>query len=521
MSHRESLLDAPERVLSTLNRDGTRRKLHPRLSPGGWWSRRRALAWFLMGLFVALPHLRIGGKPALLLDVMRREFTLLGTTFRPSDTPLLMLLMLSIFVSVFLFTALAGRVWCGWGCPQTVYMEFLFRPIERLCEGSPQEMARRDREGPDLRRFLKWGLFALAAFVLSNTFLAYFVGTEQLGTWMRGSPATHPAAFLVMAVTFGLMLFDFTWFREQTCVLVCPYGRLQSVLLDGRSLIVGYDARRGEPRGKPGKARALPVVAGQPAQGAEAAEAAVATAALGGGGSAAAPAGDCIDCGACVLTCPTGIDIRDGLQMECIHCTQCMDACDAIMTRVGRPTGLIRYASQQELAGQARSAETAAPPRRLLRARVVIYGLIFAGLLGGLGVALSQRASARVTLLRERVPYALLQGDLVQNQLKLKLENRSGEERAYHVTLLEPGAEHEELARHAGEAGERPGQAELILAEQPLRVPPGQARSVQLIVLLPRQRFRAGAGNAAIGLHISDGKDFTVEHQVRLVGPKE
>ena len=494
MSHRESLLDAPEQVLSTLNRDGSRKKIRPRLSPGRWWTLRRRLGWGLIALFLLLPHLRLGGKPALLLDVVRREFTLLGTTFRPSDTPLLMLLMLSIFVSVFLFTALAGRVWCGWGCPQTVYLELLFRPLERLCEGSPQEQARRDREGPDGWRVLKWGLFLLVAFLLGNTFLSYFVGTDQLLEWMRGSPARHPGAFAVMAVTTGLVFFDFAWFREQTCVLACPYGRLQSVLLDSRSLIVGYDARRGEPRRKPGKAKSLPGVAGAaPAAASEATPASEAAAAVAPAVAVeAAPAGDCVDCGACVITCPTGIDIRGGLQMECVHCTQCIDACDAIMTRVGRPTGLIRYASQEELAGQAR-------PR--LRARVVIYGAILLGLLGGLGVALLRRESARVTLLRERTPWALL-GDRVQNQLKLKLENRAAEPRAYQVRLEE-----------------EPG-AELIVAELPLLVPAGQTRTTQVVVMLPRARFK-GMGRARVRLVIEDGVDFREEHATTLVGPGE
>lgn len=459
-----AITPAPAPVLSTLEPDGSRRKLHPRLSPGRWWSRRRAVGWGLIALFVLLPHLRVGGKPVLLLDVLRREFTVLGTTFGPADTPHLMLLLLAAFTAVFLFTALMGRVWCGWGCPQTVYLELLFRPLERWLEGSPQERVRRDREGPDAWRLLKWGLYLLVSFLLANTFLAYFVGTDRLWTWMRSSPLAHPGGFLVVALTTAAMLLDFGWFREQTCLVACPYGRFQSVLLDPRSVIVGYDRRRGEPRKKPG--RLLPL-------------------------AGSTEAGDCVDCRACVNTCPTGIDIRDGLQMECIQCAQCIDACDAIMVRLGRPTGLVRYASEEELAGR---------PAARLRPRVVLYGVVLAGLLAALAIGLARRGSARVTLLRDRVPYALLEGGaLVGNQLRLRVENRTGEPREYRIALDDPDGR--------------------LIAGQP-RMPAlaGQRAEAPLSILLPRTRFERG--EAEVVLVVADGVDFEERLEVTLVGPR-
>ena len=253
-------------------------------------------------------HVKINGKPLMLFDITRREFTFFGATFLPTDTFLLMLLLFSIFVGIFLVTAIWGRVWCGWGCPQTVYMEFVYRPLEVLIEGGRSRQIKTDKTGVSGRRMIKHFVFFIVSAFLANTFLAYFVGWDRLLGWMTSSPSQHPIAFGVMIGTTVLMFGDFGWFREQTCIVACPYGRFQSVLLDRQSLIVGYDEQRGEPRGK-GKRKE-------------------------GDGR-----GDCVDCSLCVTTCPTGIDIRNGLQMECIGCANCIDACDD-MTKPARPFSL-------------------------------------------------------------------------------------------------------------------------------------------------------------------------------------
>jgi hypothetical protein len=259
---------APQRVLPTLNADGTRNRIRPRLYPGRYYRYRRVVAIALMVAFVALPLLTVGGKPLILLDVLHREFTLFGRTFLPTDGVLLMLLLLVIFVGIIATTALVGRAWCGWACPQTVYMEFLFRPIERLFEGKREQQLRLDREGGGARRFFKNVVYLLLALLLANVFLAYFVGARTLAGWMTRSPLEHFTPFLVVAVTTALVFFDFAYFREQMCTVVCPYARLQSALLDRSSLLVGYDAKRGEPR-----------VKGRPRPG----------------------FGDCIDCNACAV----------------------------------------------------------------------------------------------------------------------------------------------------------------------------------------------------------------------------
>ena len=388
------------RVLPTLNEDGSRRWLRPKPSHGAYWKARRAVAACLMVVFFLIPHLRMAGKPLILLDLPRRHFTLFGTTFLPTDTLLLMLLLATVVVAIFLLTALFGRVWCGWACPQTVYMEFLFRPIERWTEGGRSGSLALDKARRHFhpRRVLKYAIYGVLSLFLAHTFLAYFVGTEALAHWVTRPPAEHPTSFFVMAATALAVFANFAYFREQTCLVACPYGRWQSVLLDRQSMIVAYDPTRGEPRMK---GRERPV-----------------------------GAGDCIDCGACVLTCPTGIDIRDGLQMECIHCTQCADACDDVMTRVGKPKGLIRYTSREILDGQ---------NRHLVRPRTVLYPLALAVFLGGFTFALVTRDAADVTVLRgQGEPFTQQPDGRIANQIRVKIANRTNEHHDYRIEVVGP-----------------------------------------------------------------------------------
>ena len=455
--------EARGRVLPTLNPDGTRRWLLPKLSPGRFWKRRRALAWVLIAVFALIPYLRMNGKPLILLDIARRQFTLFGATFLPTDTMLLMLLLVGIFLGIFMLTAVYGRVWCGWACPQTIYMEFLYRPIERWIEGGRGAQLRATRGKLSVRRTVKHAVFLLLSMFLAHTFLAYFVGVDALRHWITHSPLEHPIAFLVMAGTTLLMLLDFGWFREQVCVVACPYGRFQSVLLDRRSLIVGYDQRRGEPRGMQRLRR---------------------------NGSRW---GDCIDCGACVVTCPTGIDIRDGLQMECIHCTQCMDACDAVMARIGRPLGLIRYTSKDELAGE---------PRRILRPRIILYPLLLLVVWGAFGLALARREPVDVTVLRGLgTPWSLLPSGEVSDQIRIKMVNRRSSDQHYRIEL-------------AGADGLR-----LVAPDNPLPVGAGKTATTTVFIIAARDAFDDGRRD--IRFRISDDAGFSTEVPYRVLGPKD
>jgi cytochrome c oxidase accessory protein FixG len=339
--------------------DGSRRWLHPRLARGPYLRARRILAYALIAVFTLLPYLKIRGKPAVLLDLPDREFTIFGFTFLPTDTLLLALALLTLVLGICLVTALAGRMWCGWMCPQTVYMEFVFRPIERLFDGPPGARHRPGKKRTMPRTVAKYIVFLVISAYLAHTFLAYFVGVEALAQWVRRSPLEHPVSFLIMLAVTGLMVFDFVYFREQMCIVACPYGRFQSVMLDRDSLIVSYDPRRGEPRGKLADRKPETLH------------------------------GDCIDCGLCADTCPTGIDIRDGLQLECIACTQCIDACNGVMQHIGKPKGLIRLSSQAAIEGH---------PGRWLRLRVILYPALMVLLSAIFLVILCTKKSADVTI---------------------------------------------------------------------------------------------------------------------------
>ncbi|MFN0058465.1 MAG: cytochrome c oxidase accessory protein CcoG [Planctomycetota bacterium] len=449
-----------ERVLSTLHSDGSRRWIRPKPSPGPFLTRRRLVAWFLIVLFAALPYVRINGRPAVLLDIVHREFTIFGTTFHATDTFLLYFFAVSVVVGIFLITALFGRVWCGWACPQTVYMEFVFRPLERLIEGSRNRQLQLDRTGADWRRLLKYPVFLVVSMFVAHVFLSYFVGIEQLARWVRGSPTEHPIAFLVMAGVTAAMFFDFAYFREQTCLVACPYGRFQSVLLDQDSLIVGYDQTRGEPRGK-------------------------------GKSDGGAPRGDCVDCQMCVVTCPTGIDIRDGLQMECIGCTQCIDACDAVMARIGKPPGLIRYSSRKQAAGSA---------RRLLRPRTVVYSAI---LLLGVVVALTQlsgRRSTEITVLRVHgSTFEILPSGEISNSVRVKIVNQSHETRSYTLEVADDS------------------RIRWISATTTITLEPAKSETLAGFIAAPRELLPTG--QREVRLRVVESTGDTHDISCRMLGP--
>lgn len=459
----DSLLDAPEHVLSTLERDGSRRWLRPRLSKGLWWQRRRLVAYLLMVIFVVIPHLRIGGKPAILLDIAGREFTILGRTFLPTDTLLLALLMLTVFVSIVLITAVAGRAWCGWACPQTVYMEFLFRPIDRLFEGTVGKGGNAKRARSIPLQACRFAVYVLLCAFLAHTFLAYFVGTDRLAQWVRSSPIEHPVAFMVMTATLGLMLFDFMIFREQLCLIACPYGRFQSVMLDQQSMIVAYDPVRGEPR-KKGKREP--------------------------GGNA----GDCVDCNQCVVVCPTGIDIRNGLQMECINCTQCIDACDDVMVKINLPKGLIRYSSQDSIAGKA---------KQMFRARTVIYPLILIGLMSGLVFAISTKAGFDARIIRASgAPFTVFRDGTASNEFRVRLVNRTSDPQVYSFTEIDqPDVEIE------------------VLDEEKMSLQPGESVLVPIHVIFKTSLTR-GSGRKVVAATIADHSDNARQINIRLSGPR-
>jgi cytochrome c oxidase accessory protein FixG len=371
---------------SSLRSDGSRVAIVPADVAGRFTRARHALWTLLLAIGIAMPLIRIDGRPAIFLDVQDRRFFVFGESFNAQDGGLLFFVLTALGFALLVLTTTLGRVWCGWTCPQTVFLEGLFRPIERFIEGPRNTHLKRDAGvrtwDRTLRKITKHVLFALVAILIAHLVLAYFVSMPSLGTMILDGPAAHPEAF-AWSTGVGVALYaDVAWFREQLCLIVCPYGRLQSVLTDDDSLIVGYDERRGEPRGH-GKQRAK--------------------------------LGDCVDCGRCVAVCPTGIDIRHGLQVDCIGCTQCIDACDDVMTKLDKPRGLIRYDSLRGLRGEA---------RRFWRPRLALYAVL--GVVGMvvLGIAVARHQPLEATLLRERGALYVVDGALVRNTFAIHLVNK-------------------------------------------------------------------------------------------------
>jgi cytochrome c oxidase accessory protein FixG len=387
----------PQDRLTTTDEEGRRLYVYPADVSGIFYRWRQFAYGLLILIFLAGPWLKISGRQAILLDIINRKFVLFGITFWAHDAPLLFFIFCGGALVLGFITAIWGRVWCGWACPQTVFIEGVFRKFERWIEGNHIEQQRFHAAPMSARKFLKltlkWSLFLASTLVMTHSFLAYFVGTEELGLMIRSSPAESPIGFIFMFVSTGLLLFNFGWFREQFCTIACPYGRFQSILMDDHSINVAYDQKRGEPR----KGTAM-------------------------SGDAA---GDCISCNRCVVVCPTGIDIRRGTQMECIACTACIDACDEIMEKIKKPHGLIRYASASSLAGGL---------TRHVRARTLIYLLLTSILFLGLGARLLSRGALSATFARPAdASYQVIEDDdndddtSVVNHFTLDITNQSSE----------------------------------------------------------------------------------------------
>lgn len=460
-----------ERVLSTLNDDGSRRWLNPRLSLGKFLTARRVVAYILIVIFSGIPWIQFNGKPLVFLDVMHREFTFVGKTFLPTDTLLLAILLIILFVSIFLVTALFGRVWCGWACPQTVYMEFLYRPIERLFVGGSGKRKAKNFMG--LRKVLQYVAYLIISLHLSQTFISYFVGAENLSDWILGPPGDHPAAFIIVIVTTGLMMFDFAYFREQVCCVMCPYARMQSALLDQDSLIVTYNKARGEPRGRKKKSSkqqpidviTLPILENE--------------------------LGDCIDCTMCVQTCPTGIDIREGLQLECIGCAQCVDACNVVMEKIGRPLGLIRYSSERVIQGG---------KSHILRARVIIYPIILIGALSAFIFLLSTKPAADILFIRgQGLPFNILDSHDITNQVRVRISNRTELPATYTVTIIDPPSVH-------------------IDDFTPMTIEAVETRSENMLIIAPFSVFNDGEVILSIKITDDQGNFETIE-TYKILGP--
>ena len=423
------LSELPSRnAVTTIKSDGSRPFLFPADAHGRFARVRSISAFALIAFYLSLPWIKINGFPAVFIDVAERRFHLFGITLAAQDLWLMFFVITGVGFMLFFVTALLGRVWCGWACPQTVFLDHVYRRIERWIDGDAVQ--RRALQMAPLsatkvfKRVTKHALYLLVSAAITHLFLAYFVSWPEVWAMMGAAPVEHWSAFVFIAIATGILYFNFAWFREQLCIVICPYGRIQSALIDDHSMVIGYDVKRGEPRGKY-KAPAAPLVA----TGDHSTAAPNATLP---GMVASAPLGDCVACNRCVQVCPTGIDIRQGLQMECIGCTACIDACDDVMTRLHRPRGLIRYDSQMAFTGR---------KTRWFRPRTLLYGAL---LLIGATVAtwaLSTVKPANFGVTRMTTAPYIVDGTTVRNQFLVRIVNKRSEPAQFvvHVADLPSG----------------------------------------------------------------------------------
>ncbi|MGD1890627.1 MAG: cytochrome c oxidase accessory protein CcoG [Cyclobacteriaceae bacterium] len=391
--------------ITTVDEQGKRVWLYPKKPKGRYYNARTWVSIGLLAILFGGPFIKIGGEPILLLNVLERKFIIFGQVFWPQDFHLFALGVLTMVVFIVLFTVVYGRLFCGWVCPQTIFMEMVFRKIEYAIEGDYTAQKKLDKQPWNQEKIIKKGskhtIFFTISFLIANTFLAYIIGIEELFQIVTDTPSQHLAGLTAILLFTGAFYFVFASFREQVCTNVCPYGRLHGVLLDRQSEVVAYDYGRGESRGKFRKGEDRQEVG----------------------------KGDCIDCKQCVYVCPTGIDIRNGTQLECVNCTACMDACDEIMDRINLPRGLVRYASEENIAENRPFHWTK---------RSIAYSVVLLALLGVLTSLLILRTDVETSILRTPGMLYQDQGDnKISNLYNVKIINKTNEAMPIRLELLD------------------------------------------------------------------------------------
>ncbi|MFH0991865.1 MAG: cytochrome c oxidase accessory protein CcoG [bacterium] len=449
--------------LGIVSKEGKRKWVYPRKPSGPFHRARLILSWILCAILLGVPFIRLNGHPVMLFDITERKFIILGLIFGPHDFFLLALTMITVIVFIFLFTVVFGRLFCGWICPQTVFMEMVFRKIDYWIEGNHREQRALNESSMNgtkaWKKLFKHSLYFTISFIIANMLLAWVIGTDKLFTIIADPPSQHLAGLTAIVAFTGVFHWIFGWFREQACILICPYGRLQGVLLDRRSTVIAYDFIRGEPRRKYKKSESREL-------------------------------GDCIDCHQCVEVCPTGIDIRNGTQLECVNCTACIDACNTIMDSIERPRELIRYDSIEGIEKKAPS---------LVTMRSVGYSVVLLLLISVLSYLLYNRSEIDVTILRTPGLFFQEQPDKqVSNLYDVKAINKTFEE--FPLTFKLKNIE---------------GSISVLGDVHTLK--PQEAASARLFVILHRSQLRTM--NTPFEIEIFRGTQLVNVVQTSFLGP--
>lgn len=391
--------------VGTMEQSGKRKWIFPKKPSGRYTNYRTLVSIFLLALFFMIPFIKINGNPLLLFNILDSQFFIAGQPFYPQDFFILALGAITSIVFIILFTVVFGRIFCGWICPQTIFLEMIFRKVDYLIEGDRNKQMKLDRQEWNAekiwKRSLKYFLFLVISLIITHWMYMYIVGYKEVFSIMQQGPFTNFSNFLVMIIFTGAFYFTFAWFREQVCTLVCPYGRLQGVLIDKQTINVYYDFNRGENRAKWRK----------------------------GEDRSAEGKGDCIDCNQCVVVCPTGIDIRDGQQLECVNCTACIDACDEVMVKVGLPKGLIRYATEDEIEKQIAFKFTN---------RMKAYSAVLLLMVGFLVFLLGNRGVMEAKFIKPAGSTYFVRGGNITNIYNYTFLNKSTKDQMVTIKVIEP-----------------------------------------------------------------------------------
>ena len=438
-----------------IDETGKRKWIYARQPVGKWYFRRTVVGWFAIAFLVLAPFVKINGNPLMLFDIANRKFSIFGQLIWAQDSYILALIMAVTVVFIVLFTVIFGRLWCGWLCPQPVFLEMVYRRIEYLFDGNYRKKRAPNHQSSALT-LLKHIVFFIVSIFFANVFICWFTGPERLIHLITSPVNENLSGFLAMLLVSVFYYWIYAFFREQVCTMVCPYGRMQGALVDSKTIAVVYDYKRGEPRG-------------------------------------AKNSGDCIDCKQCLMVCPTGIDIRNGSQLECINCTACIDECNSVMEKIKKPANLIRFDSYHGIETGIRS---------IFNARTYAYSAVLLILIAVLSVTLFNRKPLDTTILR--IPgsiYQQVDSKTFSNVFQVKIINKSLNDKVLHLKLVDP----------------KSGSVQLITGQDIVK----KQEKLESVLIVNINRINLKGENTPIKLGVYEGETLLEVYSTNFIGPKK